>query len=502
MVKSKLFKPAIPDNEPPPDTTYPAPSKGQSAIPDLLRVGAIPSNQSAMIDTDILEPVIFSESFIRFQLVNKGFLNPFSRITFQLDNVSASSASNLRSTLPLNIGVHALIQNATLKIGTKTICELADYNYYQAYKSIFESGETNKEREQYLSSRGVAHSQTYDRFTDTCNFIGLDNGKDYNESASGTATGLSCRDLQLVSNGGVFSITLEELFPLFKDRAFPLYMLNTDMPVQIELTLSSSEDGSRISTNGQTLNASTTRSNLNVPMTINRNECRLIADYTTYDGNLMTSYANANPSMTWTYMDYQLTKTSLSSVNALNQIRNVGGAGRLVPRMFVSISQGTNSSLVGNGTPYNRICNDYSSEANLETATAFGRLTSNIKKNDKFIFPIDRSNTALHFHGVMSTEGTVPSITRDEYSRCGGRMTTAFYELNQQNVGLSGKFFHTAYKMVDGDRVNSRGLELHSKMQALPPTLDGVAVSYTSRCWIECVKVATLIDGVFDCYYA
>ena len=56
----------------------------ESAIPDLLRVGSIPSNQSAMIDTDILEPVIFSESFIRFQLVNKGFLNPFSRITFQL----------------------------------------------------------------------------------------------------------------------------------------------------------------------------------------------------------------------------------------------------------------------------------------------------------------------------------------------------------------------------------------------------------------------------------
>ena len=474
----------------------------ESAIPDLLRVGSIPSNQSAMIDTDILEPVIFSESFIRFQLVNKGFLNPFSRITFQLDNVSSASATNARSTLPLNIGVHALIQNATLKIGTKTICELADYNYYQAYKSMFLANETNKEREQYLSSRGISHSQTYDRLTDTCNFIGLDNGKDYNESASGTATGLSCRDLQLVNNGGVFSITLEELFPLFKNTAFPLYMLNTDMPVQIELTLASSEDGSRISTNGETANASTTRTNLNVPMTINRNECRLIADYTTYDGNLMTAYANKNKNMSWTYMDYQLTKTSLSSVQGLNQIRNVGGAGRLVPRMFVSISQGTNGSLVGNGTPYNRILNQYSAEANLETGTAFGRLTSNVKKNDKFIFPIDRSNTALHFHGVADTEGMIPFVSRDEYGRQGGRMTSAFYELNTQNVGLSGKFFHTAYKMPDGDRVNSRGLELHSKMQALPPVFQGGAVSYMSRCWIECVKVATLQDGVFDCYYA
>ena len=96
----------------------------------------------------------------------------------------------------------------------------------------------------------------------------------------------------------------------------------------------------------------------------------------------------------------------------------------------------------------------------------------------------------------------IPFISRDEYGRCGGRMTPNFYELNTQNAGLSGKFFHTAYKMPDGDRVNSRGLELHSQMKALPATLDGVAVSYTSRAWIECVKVATLQDGVFSCYFA
>jgi len=474
----------------------------ESNIPDLLRVGSIPSNQSAMIDTDILEPVIFSESFIRFQLVNKGFLNPFSRITFQLDNITSPSASNLRSTLPLNIGVHSLISNATLKIGTKTICELADYNYYQAYKSMFISNESNKEREQFLSSRCMSHSQVYEAGADTCGFIGLDNGKDYDESASGTTPGLQAQDILLVNNGGVFSITLEELFPIFKNTAFPLYMLNSDMPVQIELTLSSSTDGSRISTNGATVSASTTRTNVNVPMTINRNECRLIADYTTYDGNLMQDYANKNKNMTWTYMDYQLTKTTLSSIQALSQVRNVGGAGRLVPRMFVSIAQESNGSLVANGTSFNRLCNLYSAEANAETGTAFGELVSNVKKNDKFIFPIDRQNTALHFHGIADTEGMIPFISRDEYGRCGGRMTPNFYELNPQNTNLSGKFFHTAYKMADGERVNSRGLELHSQMKALPATLNGDAVSYTSRAWIECVKVATLQDGVFNCYYA
>jgi hypothetical protein len=146
--------------------------------------------------------------------------------------------------------------------------------------------------------------------------------------------------------------------------------------------------------------------------------------------------------------------------------------------------------------PSHRILNKYSSEANASTGLAYGQLTSNIKKNDKFIFPIDRSNTALHFHGLADAEGMVPFVLRDEYSRQGGRIGDEFFELNAQDVNLEGKFFYTAYKMPDGERVNSRGLELHSKMKTLP------AGSYTMRIYIEAIKVATLQDGVFDCYYA
>ena len=51
---SNLFKPAQPNPEPPPEVSFQKPAMGQSAIPDLLRVGSIPSNQEAMIDTDIL----------------------------------------------------------------------------------------------------------------------------------------------------------------------------------------------------------------------------------------------------------------------------------------------------------------------------------------------------------------------------------------------------------------------------------------------------------------
>ena len=459
----------------------------QSSIPDLLRVGSIPSNQEAQVDTDILEPVIFSQSFIRFQLINKGFLNPYSRITFSLE---AGAGANARSFLPIGTGIGAVIKNATLKIGNQTIQEIEDFSDYYSYKSLFVNNEIQKEREQYMSGRGVSHQQFYDDTTnpavniEACRHLVLDNGKEYSSNASGPTSGLAVHDFQLVANKPVFSITLEELFPMFRNTAFPLYMLNQDMPVQIELGLHSATDGSRVSMNGcATLNAL-------VDFNVVRNDCRMIADYTTYSQELMSAYANKNKSMNWSFMDYQLTKLTLAdSAAGQNVIRNVGGAGRLVPRMFVGIAK-------TEATPFRTLLNKYSSEANASTGAVYGQLTSNVKKNDRFVFPIDRSNTALHFHGVADAEGMVPFVLRSEYSRQGGRLGDELLELQVQSTNLEGKFFWTAYKMPDGDRVNSRGLELHSKMVSLP------AGAYTMRVFIEAVKVATLIDGAFSCYYA
>ena len=126
----------------------------------------------------------------------------------------------------------------------------------------------------------------------------------------------------------------------------------------------------------------------------------------------------------------------------------------------------------------------------------YGVLTTNIKKNDKFLYPIDRTNTALHFHAVKDTEGMLPFVTRDEYSRQGGATTDGTYWGVDQNTNLRGKFFYNAYKINDGERVGTRGLELHNKYVTLP------AGAYTGRCWIECVKVAMIENGRFDCYFA
>ena len=61
----------------------------QMSIPEMLKPGAISSDSEERIDTDILEPVIFTESFIRYELQNKGLLNP--QIQYRTNGDSGSS---------------------------------------------------------------------------------------------------------------------------------------------------------------------------------------------------------------------------------------------------------------------------------------------------------------------------------------------------------------------------------------------------------------------------
>ena len=53
-------------------------SVSQSQVPELMKLGQIPTDLEMSVDTDVLEPVVFSQSFCRFQLQNKGFLHFFS----------------------------------------------------------------------------------------------------------------------------------------------------------------------------------------------------------------------------------------------------------------------------------------------------------------------------------------------------------------------------------------------------------------------------------------
>ncbi len=208
----------------------------------------------------------------------------------------------------------------------------------------------------------------------------------------------------------------------------------------------------------------------------------------------MEQYRQANANMSFTYVDYQFVKRTVSPTEfSTGLIQNIGGAGRVVNKIFVATSE----TLEKDQT----LLNEYESVGPVITATSTGKVTTNLKYNDNFLYPIDVSNDARHYHNVFQTEGRVPYISRDLYRGEGQLAKDADFAgaCNFEDYAaeefLQQKFFYTAYRLNKGERVNSRGIELYD-------TRTTMAGSATLRVWLQVVRVASLRDGMIMMGYA
>ena len=455
----------------------------QFTKPDFLKAGPVMTDATSRIDTDILEPVVQSDTFMRFQFQNKGVLNAGSRVTFSI------TKPDTEAYFPIGVGVGALIERATFKIGGKTICEVQDWGHYHGYESVFMDQSVIKEREQFLSGRALSMGVSYqDGQSVETDRIFLENGKEKVVNVTtATNTQLLMLDLLKLDSEPVFSVRLDDLVPCLKGQELPLFNIMED--VQLELTLTEPAKRVCIASGGDDTKA----------FSVNTKETRLIADYTFLDGEEMEAYRKSEQGYSYTFLEPRLTKTTLAEASAWgNQIRNVGGAGRNVVRAVVSIT----SEKINASGPIKTALGDYRSIAPESSAKGtYGKLTSNFKKNDRFLYPIDRSNSALHFHGVMDAEGGPPHIARPMYARQGYSIADKKFEghvvggTNQSE--LSGQEFYTGYRFNDGERVDSRGLELHSKID----TMTGAEAPFVSRVWILQEKVMTIVDGKADVFF-
>ena len=142
------------------------------------------------------------------------------------------------------------------------------------------------------------------------------------------------------------------------------------------------------------------------------------------------------------------------------------------------------------------------------SGTGKNPLSVNLRYNDRFEYSVDRNNTALLFHNLQHAEGQVPFVSRQEYGReqtppadpAGSvtALTSGRFDGIIQNgttSGLLGNFSWNAIKPNRGERINNKGVELIYKN-----TL--AAGNYTLRCYLELMKIATIDNGEFDCYFA
>jgi len=484
-----------------------------SQIPDLVKIGSVATDTAINVQTDILDPVIFSEKEARFVLDNKGILHSNSRITLSTDGTTF--AGDGRVFFPANIGVHSLIQRAALRVGTKTICELEDYAHFAAYETTFLPPDAIQEREGVMSGRYMTIAPTLQgrsaSFASASNSasrteslteaksIQIDNGTDVTLQDGGAPYWKPINnasipeptrvvfDYQKEQNKPTYSILLADLFPFLKTNQLPLFMMSEQVSIHLTFTtrLTGTSSNRVCITNGETLAKDAV---------LVRNDCQMIADYIFYPQDMMEQYRQANANMSFTYVDYQFVKRTVSPTEfSTGLIQNIGGAGRVVNKIFVATSE----TLEKDQT----LLNEYESVGPVITGTSTGKVTTNLKYNDNFLYPIDVSNDARHYHNVFQTEGRVPYISRDLYRGEGQLAKDADFAgaCNFEDYAaeefLQQKFFYTAYRLNKGERVNSRGIELYD-------TRTTMAGSATLRVWLQVVRVASLRDGMIMMGYA
>ena len=462
----------------------------EGSIPDLISLSKIPVNMEQKIETDLLEPVVFTQGsatqdgFARFTLQNKAFLHSHSKLFL---SVEAGEGVNSGYFNPAT-GIGQIIKKAVLKIGNKTLNEVSSWDSLFGVKSSLIKNENNVEREFYTTGRFMNRDFDYSPGTHEASKVRLDNGYEYLDNELSIPLWAEM-DTDHKKDSPTFSIDLSDLFPFLKVNQLPLYMINE--PINIELTFYPTHD-KRIQIDAEDQEAS--------PAHIRRTDLKFCADYVFYGmSDEMERFANANKEMSFSFVDYRLVESTVSATSlTTGLIRNLGMANRLVPRIittFADNKKGETDILSQANSQAPRRTGLTEDPANPgtflpNTGGIPGFIKYNVRYNDRYEFSSDVNNTARLFSILTDSEG-VPFLSRSEYANQKGTITTKTLQGRAQNTDLEGQFFYLGTKLTGG-RVGQRGIDLHLSGDYTSTSAD------VMRNFCEYLRVARLSDGMFD----
>lgn len=455
--------------------------------PDIMRLKPMEYIGGQVIESDVLRPVVFSSDnrFCRFELEPKGHLSSSSSISFSIK----PNAGVSRAYLPPNIGIHSLIDRAVLRTSSgRVICDLESFGHFSSLKSMMKDNDTQTQREQYLSGRCMDYELGYDDSDNvTADKYGLANGREYTEEGildannndsqgKSQVVGLGHHNFQYITTedsrtdlSPSFSIVLHDLFPFLKSsmNRLPLFMFESDR-VQIELyftdpkqkrvCLTKKDDG-----------------NNDFDFLIDQTSVELLSDHIFYPSQSLKQMKDAEPSEMG-YFDYILSKQTITADKgdatkdtAQRNIRNVGGASRIVTKVY-SCYAPTGNNEQGILNDYKAIAMTEPRSANREHATndtrQAGELQSNLFMNERFLFPLDVKNNSRHFFNLYDADKRHYHTPRELYSDSGkalmdSQSSDQHYEGRSQTGNLTGSQFWQGFRLNRGERVGTKGIELH-----------------------------------------
>jgi len=463
-----------------------------SKQPSILNIKSMETNTLMRVESDILEPLTFSQTECVFELQPKGFLHPGSSVMVSLD---AGSTDALKDAFPYtNVGIHSLVRRAVLRTTAgRVINDTDDWNDLQAVRSMFVQNSICKEREQFLTGRQTDFDLYYDADSDVkASFYGLGNGLELNRATGDVAVvgrnGLSTQPVIRNKAEPEFQLKLHDLFNYCRaGNQLPLFLLPDE---RIQVVLYWSEEAKRLAL-PLTSDASSPAS-----FQIKKQQCKFIADYSFYSGEIMEKFADEfAQGLTFSYTDYLLSKQSVNQAGALNNVRNLGGNGMVVDSVLwsMNVDAFSDTSLLGRFTGESPVA--LGGSGNLDKNV----MTTNLFVNSEFLYPQDITNPARQFHNLKEAEGMVPFVSRTLYSGQGdeamSNANSTQYEGRGQSTDLAGKFFHQGFRTSGlATRVDNRGIDLHMSASMEDRT-------FTQRAWLEVKRYVVISDGHLECYF-
>mgnify|MGYP003142998169 FL=1 len=426
------------------------------SIPEALSVKPMASVDTMEIDTNILNPIVRTDTFMRFVLMKKGILDPGSCIALSID------AGSTDGVLPISTGIHALVKQAVLRIGSKVVAVTDSYPEYATIRRQFQTQEEK-------SQKDMVRVGTMDSICPERDNTGAGNGGEYSlrDVVPGAATVLNPLPQFALTTSGAdnnqYYIKLSQLFPAMRNVSLPLYLINE--PCSIEITFNKQVDNTQ---NGTVVEFNPQVANNLQSAKVNINDAVFLADYLTYTDERMNRLAEmvmSDSGLVIPYLDVVTTNTSFApqataagAISEVQEIHDLGLAGMKVQSILGFYHDSTDDAVAN---PLGR----YGSKAYTVP------LRYNIRVNDKQVYPIDIDSETMKAHQLSQVFGTDINVGSGEYS-----FNALVSKANNVRAAVNNNYFNADGLLTDAlgaGALSIRGMEGNLHYVGCDFTIDG-----------------------------
>ena len=188
---------------------------------DILRKTPLPSEEMMQIQSEVLDPVISTESLVRFQVPRAGILRSGSMITFKV-----KSDTDNDCFWPLKTGCFALFDRVELMLGGKRIQSVDKSALYNTIKRQVQS-------QDYKYGIDMVQKGAVDR---VCNSTADDGTMMLRDGIETTDNSVLPAQYRITkTNPTEWAVRMDELFPMLHDLSLPLGNLNENLFVNLYL---------------------------------------------------------------------------------------------------------------------------------------------------------------------------------------------------------------------------------------------------------------------------